>query len=304
MDWVNKEYGVNFSRYEELHAWSIKDVEAFWSSIFKYYNIIHNTPNKVNGPVKASPSQGMIGTKWFPGHEVNYAEHVFRNANSEHSAIQFANEQGHRQTLSWQKLEDETFRLAEHFKSLGLGKGSKIVAFLPNIPESIIAFLACNSIGAIWSSCSPDFGTASVIDRFSQISPDLLLVANGYWYNNKVFDKTKANSELIASLDTIKQVISIQYCTACEDYSDDKSINWHDIPTPNTGSLNFERIEFNEPMWVLYSSGTTGLPKAITHSAGGMLLEHYKALSLHQNTKQGEVFFLVFHYRVDDVELR
>ncbi len=290
MDWVNKEFGVNFSSYKELHAWSITEQDSFWGGLFKYYNILHDKPNDIDTTIKLSPDQGMIGTQWFPKHKVNYAEHVFRNSNTTHPALQFANEQGHRKTISWKELKEETHRLAEHYKNLGLGKGSKIVAFLPNIPEAITAFLACNSIGAIWSSCSPDFGTASVIDRFSQISPDLLLVANGYWYNNKVFDKTDANNELTSALKSIKQVITIQYCSDCDSYTNDKSIQWTDIPIP-TGSLQFERVEFNEPIWVLYSSGTTGLPKAITHSVGGILLEHYKALALHQNTKAGEVFF-------------
>jgi len=285
MSWVNKEQGLQLHDYNSLWDWSVNNTSLFWQSIFNYFEILHDGNKET---VRTSIDK-MIGTEWFPQTKVNYAEHVFNNE-YKGTAIEFLNEQGTKRNISWKELTAETSKLANHFKKLGLGRGSKIAAFLPNIPEAIIGFLACNAIGAIWSSCSPDFGTTSVLDRFQQIKPDLLLVANGYWYNGKTFDKQDANNQLVNSLSSLKQVISINYCDDCPEFKHKKSINWNEIET-NSKPLKFERVGFNEPIWVLYSSGTTGLPKAITHSVGGILIEHFKAMSLHQNVKQGEVFF-------------
>ncbi|MFT6717449.1 MAG: acetoacetyl-CoA synthetase [Saprospiraceae bacterium] len=285
MLWVNEKQGLQLNDYHSLWNWSVKDTPLFWSSIFDYFQIMHHgtkTPT-------CTQTEKMIGTRWFPEAKVNYAEHVFRNQ-KEGTAIEFLNEQGTKKSVSWKELEQETSKLVSHFKSLGLGVGSKVAAFLPNIPEAIIGFLACNAIGAIWSSCSPDFGTASVLDRFQQIKPDVLLVANGYWYNGKVFDKSEANKQLVDALGSLKQVISINYCSDCPEFEHAINKPWTELKESDS-ALSFERVNFNDPIWVLYSSGTTGLPKAITHSVGGILIEHFKAMSLHQNVKQDEVFF-------------
>jgi len=285
MLWVNDKEDLNLSDYESLWNWSTENPKAFWSAIFEFFEITFSGDNTI----VINKTENMIGTKWFPDVQVNYAEHVFKNK-GRGTAIKFQNETGTKRQISWNELEQQTGKLANHFRGLGLGTGSKIAAFLPNIPEAIIAFLACNSIGAIWSSCSPDFGTASVLDRFQQIEPDVLIVANGYWYNGKVFDKSEANEALTNSLPSLKQVIAIDYCDNCPEFTHSKSIGWERIED-NSEPMSFQRLAFNEPMWVLYSSGTTGIPKAITHSIGGMLIEHFKAISLHQNVKKEEVFF-------------
>ena len=285
MSWVNDTHDLALSNYEDLWTWSTKEHESFWAAIFNYFHIEYSG----NSSLVVEKKETMIGTKWFPNVKVNYAEHVFKHKGTG-TAIQFLNEKGTNIKWSWDELEQITAKLSSHFKALGLGVESKIAAFLPNIPEAIAAFLACNSIGAIWSSCSPDFGTTSVLERFQQIEPDLLLVTNGYWYNGKVFNQSEANTTLTDALPSVKQVITVQYCSDCPEFTHDKSITWGAIKAP-TEPLSFTRVAFNNPIWVLYSSGTTGVPKAITHSAGGMLIEHFKAISLHQNVKKQEVFF-------------
>lgn len=285
MDWINNKHKLELNDYKSLWNWSIQEQNDFWRDIVEYFQI--DFSGSIN--TVCDQQKGMIGTQWFNGIQVNYAEHVFKNK-QKGIAIEFLNESGIKKSISWTELESETARIAGYYKSKGLGVGSKIVAFLPNIPEAIIAFLACNSIGAIWSSCSPDFGIKSVLDRFSQIEPDLLLVANGYEYNGKTYDKTAANEQLIESLSSLTTVISIDYSVNASSFEHSKSINWNKI-SKNHKELAFTRVPFNDPIWVLYSSGTTGLPKAITHSVGGIIIEHVKAISLHQNVKEEEVFF-------------
>ena len=284
--WVNRQQKLNLSSYAELYEWSISDLSIFWKSIWDYFDILHS-----GSIAKVLDLQTvMIGSKWFTGTQVNYAEHLFRRKNNLHPAITFKNENEEVVNISWETFENETAKLAHYYRFIGLGKGSRIAAFLPNIPEAIIAFAACSSIGAIWTSCSPDFGTKSVVERFSQIEPDLLLVANGYQYNGKVFSKAADNEALIQELPTLKKVVSVRYHKELPAFEDSLTISWNDLPS-TSNKLEFTRLDFNDPLWVLYSSGTTGLPKAITHSVGGTLLEHLKALVFHQNVQLGDPFF-------------
>ena len=286
LDWVNTKYNFGFKSYDELWNWSVTNSADFWISILEFYDISFSG----NYDIAITKGNEMLDTKWFEGTQLNYAEHIFKNKKDNDVAIYFANELGENRNYTWQELKSETAKLAEYFTGNGVTVGDRIVGFLPNIPEALIAFLACNSIGAVWSTCSPDFGTKSVADRFEQIEPKILLLANGYSYNGKVFDKTSQNNELIKALPSLTKVVSITYISSIPDFSNPLSINWKDIPSAKS-DLKFTRVNFNDPIWILYSSGTTGKPKAITHSVGGILSEHFKALGLHQNVKKDEVYF-------------
>ncbi len=289
MDWLFIKKGLYFRDYDDLWDWSVTDLEDFWESIWQFFDVQSHTPYK---QVIFRPNrQDMIGTSWFSGATLNYAEHIFRHSTPQRPAILFSSEQQPGvMSLSWAELEEQVAAVAAYLRQQQVGVGDRVVAMLPNCPEAVIAFLATNAIGAIWSSCSPDFGTASVVDRFQQIEPKVLIAADGYTYNGKLIDKTEAMLDLRRSLPTLRQVVWLPYLNL------DSQLNgatlWQDVlQTPTPDGLFFEPVPFNHPIWVLYSSGTTGKPKAITHSVGGCLLEHMKVLALHQDVRMGERYF-------------
>ena len=287
--WVSETYGLDVDSYETLRQWSVADIDRFWESIWDYFKVIdHAAYSEVRRP----SADGFIGTQWFPGSKLNYAEHIFRMKQADHPAILFKSERKPLTAVSWQELEEHVAALSTWLRAKGVRPGDRVAAFLPNIPEAIIGFLASNAVGATWSSCSPDFGAASVIERFQQIEPKVLLIADGYSYNGKGFQRKEANSAICNSLDSLEQVIAIDYLASDPASFDFTACTaWNDILETPHGELTFEPVDFDHPLWVLYSSGTTGKPKAITHSNGGNLLEHLKALSLHQDCKPGDHFF-------------
>lgn len=281
---LEKEYDLKFDDYSSMWNWSVTEVDAFWKAIWKYYDIQHD--GAFTSAFTASSE--MLGTKWFEGTKVNYAEHVLRSKTKYSPAIVFQSEHLLLQEISWAELEQQVTSFAHYLRSKGIQKGDRVAAYLPNIPQALVAFLATNAVGAVWSSCSPDFGTPSVIDRFSQIEPKILIACDGYSYNGKKFSKIEAAKELIGHLPSLSKVVLVNYI------SDEKLEGadiFQDVMQQPAEALRFERVDFNDPIWVLYSSGTTGKPKAITHSVGGMLIEHLKALGLHQNCKRGDKFF-------------
>ncbi len=284
--WLKSHKGLDFEDYHEMWSWSTDHVSEFWQSIWEYFQIA------ADGTFSQVVNKSMPDCEWFEGTALSYAEHVFRQKNEKHPAIIHKKEGQGICEISWSEMESEVAQLANYLRSIGVGRGDRVVAFLPNTPEATIAFLATNSIGAIWSSCSPDFGSRSVIDRFLQIEPKVLFAVDGYYYNGKEFDKRRVVHEILDALVTVKHVIEVAYLSTESHSSVNKSKKWREIFEETPASpLVFERVPFGHPIWILYSSGTTGQPKAITHSCGGVLLEHLKYLTFHNDVKPGEKFF-------------
>lgn len=285
LKWVNKEKQQNLSNYQELWNWSVNKQDSFWESILEYFKVDYS--GKYESVTNSTNS--IINTKWFDGIQLNYAEHIFRNQFKKSPAIIFQGESHDYQEISIAELKSKTSKIASYLKSKGVKKGDRVCSMLPNSPEAIIAFLAANSLGAIWSSCSPDFGTRSIIDRFSQIEPKVFFATNGYKYNGRVFNKIDDIKSIQASIKSIESTVIVDYIEEIENTA--VSDAWETILQQPESTLTFERVDFSDPIWILYSSGTTGKPKAITHSVGGILIEHFKALGLHQNVKPGDKFF-------------
>jgi len=286
MDWLFVKKGLYFRGYHDLWDWSVTDLEDFWESLWQYFHI---KSHDIYLEVLRRPKKGMIGTQWFRRSSLNYAEHIFRNKTKDHPAILFQSEQYGLAKLSWEELETQVAAVSTWLRQRGIRPGDRVAAVLPNIPQAVVAFLAVNAIGAVWSSCSPDFGKAGIVERFSQIEPKVLFVADGYHYNGKMHDTTATTMELGSSLPTVKDIVMISNINS--ESKPEGIRSWEDIlHLPNFG-IDFEAVPFEHPIWILYSSGTTGKPKAITHSVGGCLLEHLKILSIHQNVKPGDRYF-------------
>ncbi len=286
-DWLETHYQLRLYDYAELWEWSVEQPAQFWESIWQYFEVISHTPYR-----EVMSSEAMPHTRWFEGSTLNYAEHIFRQYSDNRPAIIFRSETTPVMEMSWKELKQKTAALASTFRRLGVTPGDRVCAFLPNIPEATIAFLATCAIGAVWSSCSPDFGVSSVVDRFQQVEPKILLAVNGYSYNGKPFDKTGAVKELTGKLPTLEKLILVPYLDARADIAAfESAMMWENAIEELHAPLVFEPVPFAHPIWILYSSGTTGLPKAITHSHGGVLLEHLKYLHFHNDVKPGERFF-------------
>jgi acetoacetyl-CoA synthetase len=288
MRWLEAERGLRFETYDELWRWSVDDLEAFWSSIWDFFGVQAD-----GGYERALGSRAMPGAEWFAGTSLNYAEHVFAGKDDGEAAILHASELRQLGELSWGELRAQVAATAAGLRALGVGRGDRVVAYLPNIPEAIVAFLASASIGAVWSSCSPDFGPASVIDRFAQIEPKVLFAVDGYRYGGKDFDRRETLAQLQAAMPTLMCTVVLPYLDPEPDLSPLRdAVRWEDLLTSGEGAeLSFERVPFEHPLWVLYSSGTTGLPKAIVQSQGGILLEHLKKLHLHVDAHPGDRLF-------------
>ncbi|MEO6283262.1 MAG: acetoacetate--CoA ligase [Dyadobacter sp.] len=286
MDWLFVKKGLYFRSYHDLWEWSVTDLEDFWESLWQYFNI---KSHDLYLEVLQKTLSGMIGTKWFSRAKLNYAEHIFRNKTKDRPAIIFQSEQAELREISWETLEAEVAAVATWLKQRGVRSGDRVAGVLPNIPQAVVAFLATNAVGAVWSSCSPDFGKAAITERFSQIEPKVLFIADGYTYNGKTHDMTSFAQELSAALPSVKDTVLVTNIHS--EARPERFTAWEDILHLQHFGIDFEPVPFDHPIWILYSSGTTAQPKAITHSVGGCLIEHMKALMLHQNVKPGDRYF-------------
>ena len=286
MQWLEQQKGLRFQTREEVWQWSVNHLEDFWASIWDSFHIKASHPYKT-----VLTTHTMPGASWFPEAKLNYAEHIFRNSSDQRPALLFRSERHPLLEVSWDELRQKVSAVAKALHAMGVQCGDRVVAYMPNIPEAIIAFLACASIGAIWSSCSPDFGTSSVIDRFKQIEPKVLFAVDGYQYGGKTFDRRSIIAELQHVLPSLQKTVLLPYLqNQFEPGKLTNTIAWQEL-LAQPGKLVFEQVPFNHPLWILYSSGTTGLPKAIVQGHGGILLEHLKNLSLEVNLKSGDRFF-------------
>ncbi|MGP8034924.1 MAG: acetoacetate--CoA ligase [Steroidobacteraceae bacterium] len=282
---VNARRGTQLEDFTALHAWSLSSAETFWTEVARFADL---RADFGTGPVIENAQQ-MPGARFFPAARLNFAANLLK-FDDEQPALVFRNERGTRRTLSYRELRAEVARVAAGLRDAGVVPGDRVAGFLPNLPEAAIAMLAAASLGAIWSSCSPDFGPASVIDRFAQITPKVLFAVQRYRYGGREFDRSEAVTGIAAALPGLAAVIVVD--GRGEDTSPGpRTLAFANLPGDPGQALQFEAVAYSQPLWVLYSSGTTGLPKAIVHSHGGIVQEHLKALCLHQDLDAGDVFF-------------
>src|SRR5688572_29717155 len=287
MEWLARERGLSFGTYQDLWRWSVTDLDAFWSSIWDFF--------KVRSSRRYESVLGrdtMPGASWFPGAELSYAEHALARRDDHPALIARSETRGLDQTttVTYAELARQVAAIRAGLIKLGVKRGDRVVAYMPNIPETVAALLATSSLGAIWSSCSPDFGTRAVVDRFGQLDPKVLFVVDGYRYGGRDFDRTQEIADIERSLSSLKATVVLPYLRPDAPPRSASRMSCAELAS-ESAPLEFAQLTFEHPLWVLYTSGTTGLPKGLVHSQGGILLEHLKALALHQDLGADDRFF-------------
>ena len=282
MAWLRRSRRLDFAGYEELWRWSVDDLEAFWGSVWDYFGVKGRRPYD-----RVLADRTMPGAKWFTGAELNYAEHALARRDG-HTALVYRNEDSLGGEVRYDDLYRAVASVAAGLRRLGVGRGDRVAAYLPNVPQAVIAFLATASIGAIWSSCSPDFGERSVVDRFRQIAPAALIAVDGYRYGGREFDRTGVSEEIRRNLPGLQAMIVVENLGGR--MLPEGATPW-DALLGGNAELEFQPVPFDHPLWMLYSSGTTGLPKPIVQSHGGILLEHLKTLAFHFDLTDQDRFF-------------
>lgn len=291
--WLAERQGRPFTSYDDLWRWSVTDLEGFWESIWTYFDL---DGSRGDGPVRRGQ---MPDVSWFPGATLNYARQALRRRDDQ-PAIVFrseadvgsgASELAAPRALTHAQLAHAVAEAAAGLRSLGVGRGDRVAAYAPNTPETLIAFLAAASIGAVWSSCSPDFGAPSVVDRFAQIEPKVLVAVDGYRYNGKPYDRLDVVRQIEAKLPSVEATVLVPYLSDSASAADLRAgMMWRELPRA-AAEPPFEDVPFDHPLWIVYSSGTTGLPKPIVHGHGGVTLEHLKTLTFHMDLGPGDTFF-------------
>ena len=289
MAWLAQR-GQHFSNYEELWQWSVDDLSAFWQSIWEYFDVKSSQAYQ-----QVLANEAMPGASWFEGAKLNFAEQIFRFNTEGLAANKIAiiaeSETRDRVEMTWGQLHTQITAVANTLRAMGVQPGDRVVAYLPNIPETVVVFYACASLGAIWSSCSPDMGHSSVLDRFKQIDPKVLIAVDGYRYGGKEFNRLSIVDTMRHELTTLEHTILLPYLDQHATLPD--TTPWSSLfthPAAQVKEMQFEQVPFNHPLWILYSSGTTGMPKPIVHSQGGSLIESLKSSALHQDLGEDDRF--------------
>ena len=305
--WLAENRDLHFEDYHALWRWSVTEIEEFWGTLWEYFGVIASRdPQGAPGSEaeearfeQVLAERVMPGARWFEGARLNYAEHIFRGKAEDEVAVSYASELRPLTELRWGELREQVGAVREGLRALGVAPGDRVVAYLPNGPEALVAFLATASLGAIWSSCSPDFGPGSIVDRFAQIEPKVMFTVDGYRYGGKDFDRLEVVADVAAQIRSLERIVVVPYLSASPELSDladhpkvAEPMTWGQLAELGQGAeLTFERVPFDHPLWVLYSSGTTGLPKAIVHGHGGILMEQLKKGFLHLDAQTGDRFF-------------
>ncbi|MGD9040461.1 MAG: acetoacetate--CoA ligase, partial [Desulfobacteraceae bacterium] len=285
---INEKYNKDFTEYAPLWEWSTENIPDFWASMWEFAEIKASQPyTEVVDELNKMP-----GAKWFSGAKLNFAENLLRYRDDQVALI-FKGEEQDSTKMTYAELYDEVARVAKSLRDLGVQPGDRVVGFMPNMPQTIIAMLAATSVGATWSSCSPDFGIKGVLDRFGQIKPRVLFTANGYWFKGKNFDSLTRIADILKELPTIEKVVVVPYTDQDSDISGvPNAVYYEDFKSPESSlEIEFEQLPFEHPLYIMYSSGTTGLPKCMVQSAGGILMHHMKELMLHTDLKREDTIF-------------
>ncbi|WP_263322337.1 acetoacetate--CoA ligase [Endozoicomonas sp. Mp262] len=285
MQYVQDRQGEKLPDYDALYQWSIDKRPDFWQAITDFFNIrFYNQPTEILG------NDSMPGAQWFPGATLNYAEHLLQRRD-DYTAITFRGEAGNRSVLTFKQLYEQVAAAQAGLIKQGVGKNDRVAGILPNCPEAIIMMLATTSLGAIWSSCSPDFGNQGIIDRFGQIEPKVLMAVDGYFYNGKAIGCTDKITDIQSQISSIKKTVLLPFTNNAIEMTEEKIISYGDFLGDSQQPVHFEPVSFDHPLFIMYSSGTTGVPKCIVHGHGGTLLQHLKELALHTDIKASDKVF-------------